>query len=441
VTIRSAAPPALTQLSEEEQFFFSTVKKFAEEEIAPHVRKMDEEEHYAPGLVEKLFSMGLMGIEVPEEHGGAGGSFFDSILAVEAISMVDPGVGVLVDVQNTLCVNALKRWGSEAQLQKWFPQVAVNTVCSYALSEANSGSDAFALETRYEKTASGYRLNGRKLWITNAAEAGLFIVFATCDPARGYRGISAFLVERGTPGFSVGRKEEKLGIRSSSTCELVLDNCEVPAENLLGEEGKGYRIAIETLNEGRIGIGAQLLGLAEGAWAHAARYAAERRQFGKAIVEFQAVQFTLAEMAAEIEAARLMVYNAARLRDAGAQYVTEAAMCKYFVSQVAERVASRAVEVFGGNGFVRDYPVEKLYRDAKIGKIYEGTSNMQLATIARQMLKLRQRMPLADGCLWFLRSDVWAGLFPAGFRGSPLAHSSADPVPVTDFAASLSGIR
>ena len=384
----NTAPRALTQLSEEEQFFFATIKKFAEDEIGPHVQKMDEEAHYAPGLVGKLFEMGLMGIEVPEEHGGAGGSFFDAILAVEAISTVEPGVGVLVDVQNTLCVNALKRWGTAAQHKKWFPRLAADTVCSYALSEANSGSDAFALETRYEKTATGYRLNGRKLWISNAKEAGLFIVFATSDPAKGYKGISAFLVEGSAAGFVVGRKEEKLGIRSSSTCELVLDNCDVPAENLLGDEGKGYKIAIETLNEGRIGIGAQLLGLAEGAWAHAAKYSKERKQFGKAIAEFQAVQFTLAEMATEIEAARLMVYNAARLKDAGRPYVLEAAMCKYFVSHVAERVASLAVEVFGGNGFVRDYPVEKFYRDAKIGKIYEGTSNMQLATIARQVLNL-----------------------------------------------------
>ncbi len=378
----------MTQLSEEEQLFYSTIRKFAEDEIGPHVRKMDEEAHYADGLVAKLFAMGLMGIEIPDEHGGAGGSFFDAILAVEAISTVEPGVGVLVDVQNTLCINAIKRWGSPAQHKQWFPKLATETVCSYALSEANSGSDAFALETRYEKTATGYRLNGRKLWISNAKEAGLYIVFATSDPAKGYKGISAFLVERSAPGFSVGRKEDKLGIRSSSTCELVLDNCDVPAANLLGEEGKGYKIAIETLNEGRIGIGAQLLGLAEGAWNHAARYAEERKQFGRPIAGFQAVQFTLAEMATEIEAAKLMVYNAARLKDAGANFVREAAMCKYFVSQVAERVASLAVEIFGGNGFVREYPVEKLFRDSKIGKIYEGTSNMQLATIARLLLKL-----------------------------------------------------
>ncbi len=387
--VNHSAPQPLTALSEEEQFFYSTVKKFAEEVIGPVVNKMDEEQHYAPGLVDKLFEMGLMGIEIPEEQGGAGGSFFDAILAVEAISTVEPGVGVLVDVQNTLCVNAIRRWGTPEQHKKWFPKIATNTVCSYALSEAGSGSDAFALESRYEATPTGFRINGRKLWISNALEANLFIVFATDDPAKGYRGISAFLVERTSPGFSVGHKEDKLGIRSSSTCELILDNCEIPHENLLGEAGKGYKIAIETLNEGRIGIGAQLLGLAEGAWAHAAAYAKERKQFGKAIAEFQAVQFTLAEMATEIEAARLMVYNAARLKDAGRSYVLEAAMCKYFVSQVAERVASQCVEIFGGNGFVRDYPAEKYFRDSKIGKIYEGTSNMQLATIARQVLGVK----------------------------------------------------
>jgi alkylation response protein AidB-like acyl-CoA dehydrogenase len=303
---------------------------------------------------------------------------------------VDPGVAVLVDVHNTLVVNALRRWGSKAQQQHWLPKLAAGTVGAYALSEAGSGSDAFALQTRAEAgnsgSGGGFRLNGRKLWISNALEAGLFIVFATLDPAAGYRGITAFLVEEDTPGFTVGRKEDKLGIRASSTCELILDGCEIPEENLLGDPGKGYKIAIETLNEGRIGIGAQMLGLAEGAWGHAARYAKERRQFGKPIAEFQAVQFTLAEMATEIEAAKLMVYNAARLKDAGQPYVREAAMTKYFASQVAERVASQCVEVFGGNGFVRDYPAEKYYRDAKVGKIYEGTSNMQLATIAKQVL-------------------------------------------------------
>ncbi len=348
---------------------------------------MDEEQKFADGLVKQLFELGLMGIEVPEEMSGAGGSFFDAALAIEAISTVDPAVAVLVDVHNTLVVNALRRWASEAQKRQWLPRLATDTVGAYALSEAGSGSDAFALQTRAEAVPGGYRLNGRKLWISNAREAGLFIVFATLDPAAGYRGITAFLVEKGMPGFTVGRKEDKLGIRASSTCELVFDGCQVPGENLLGEPGKGYKIAIETLNEGRIGIGAQMLGLAEGAWGHAARYAQQRRQFGKPIAEFQAVQFTLAQMATEIEAARLMVYNAARLKDAGQPYVREAAMGKLFASQVAERVASQCVEVFGGNGFVRDYPAEKYFRDSKVGKIYEGTSNMQLATIAKQVLK------------------------------------------------------
>ena len=347
---------------------------------------MDADQQLVPSLAKKLFELGLMGIEVPEELGGAAGSFFDAVLAIEAISTVDPAVAVLVDVHNTLVVNAIRRWASPGQKQNWLPRLAADTVGAYALSEAGSGSDAFGLQTRAEKIASGYRLNGRKLWISNAREAGLFIVFATLDPAAGYKGITAFLVEKGTPGFTVGRKEDKLGIRASSTCELILDNCEVIEENLLGEPGKGYKIAIETLNEGRIGIGAQMLGLAEGAWGHAARYAKQRKQFGKAIAEFQAVQFTLAEMAMEIEAAKLMVYNAARLKDAGQPYVREAAMAKLFASQVAERVASQCVEVFGGNGFVRDYPAEKYYRDAKIGKIYEGTSNMQLATIAKSVL-------------------------------------------------------
>ncbi len=381
-----ATSAPLTQLSEEESLFYSTVRKFAEEAIAPHVRAMDDEQRLAEGLVERIFDLGLMGIQIPEELGGAGGSFFDAVLAIEAISTVDPAVAVLVDVHNTLVVNALRRWGTEAQQRHWLPKLAAGTVGAYALSEAGSGSDAFALQTRAEKVPGGFRLSGRKLWISNAREAGLFIVFATLDPSAGYRGITAFLIEAGTKGFKVGRKEDKLGIRASSTCELILDGCEIPEENLLGEPGKGYKIAIETLNEGRIGIGAQMLGLAEGAWGHAARYARERRQFGKPIAEFQAVQFTLAEMATEIEAAKLMVYNAARLKDAGQPYVREAAMTKYFTSQVAERVASQCVEVFGGNGFVRDYPAEKYYRDAKIGKIYEGTSNMQLATIAKQVL-------------------------------------------------------
>ena len=376
----------LTLLSEEEHLFYSTVLDFAQKTIAPLVRTMDDEQHFDPSILRHLFELGLMGIEVSEEHGGAAGTFFDSVLAIEAISTVDPAVAVLVDVHNTLVVNAIRRWATDAQKSQWLPRLATSTPGAYALSEAGSGSDAFALQTRAEATAAGYRLNGRKLWISNAREAGLFIVFATLDPAAGYRGITAFLVEKDTPGFTVGHKEDKLGIRASSTCELLFDNCEVPAENLLGEPGKGYKIAIETLNEGRIGIGAQMLGLAEGAWGHAARYAKERRQFGKPIAEFQAVQFALAQMATDIEATRLLVYNAARLKDAGQPYVKEAAMTKLFASQVAERVASQCVEIFGGNGFVRDYPAEKYYRDAKVGKIYEGTSNMQLMTIARHLL-------------------------------------------------------
>ena len=380
-------PPALTQLTEEEQLFYATVLQFAQQTIAPQVRSMDEQQQFAPGLVARLFELGLMGIEIPEEFGGAGGNFFDAVLAIEAISTVDPSVALLIDVHNTLVVNALRRWGNDAQKRLWLSRLAANAAGAYALSEASSGSDAFALQTRAELEGDGYRLNGRKLWISNARESGIFIVFATLDPAAGYRGITAFLVEAGTSGFTVGRKEDKLGIRASSTCELLFDNCHVPRENLLGEPGKGYKIAIGTLNEGRIGIGAQMVGLALGAWGHAARYAQERKQFGRPIAEFQAVQFTLARMATGIEAARLLVYNAARLKDAGKPYMKEAAMAKLFASEVAESVASEAVEIFGGNGFVRDYPAEKYYRDAKVGKIYEGTSNMQLATISKQVLE------------------------------------------------------
>ncbi|MBX6360973.1 acyl-CoA dehydrogenase [Pseudacidobacterium ailaaui] len=376
----------LTQLNEDEELFRSTVREFARQTIGPLVRQMDEEQHLAPELLPQLFSLGLMGIEVPAEYGGSGGTFFEAVLAVEEISSVDPAVGVLVDVQNTLCVNALLHWGTLEQQKTYLPRLATETVGAYALSEAGSGSDAFALKMRAERRGEHYVLNGQKLWITNAREAGIFILFATLDPAAGYKGITAFLVEKDTPGFSVGKKEDKLGIRASSTCELVLEDCRVPVQNVLGEPGKGYKIAIETLNEGRIGIGAQMLGLAEGAWNCAAKYALERKQFGRPIAEFQAVQFALAEMATEIEAARLLVYNAARLKDAKQSFVREAAMAKYYASQVAERVASQAVEIYGGYGFVKDYPVEKFYRDAKIGKIYEGTSNMQLATIARQVL-------------------------------------------------------
>lgn len=377
---------ALTQLSDDERMFQETVRQFAVEQIGPLVREMDEAQQMDAALIQKLFALGLMGIQIPEEYGGAGGSFFEAILAVEEISAVDPAVGVLVDVQNTLCINALLRWGTEEQKRRYLTRLAKDMVGAYALSEAASGSDAFALQARATRRGDDYVLNGRKLWITNAKEAGLFIVFATLDPAAGYKGITAFLVEKGAAGFSLGKKEDKLGIRASSTCELIFNDCVVPGHQVLGEPGKGYKIAIETLNEGRIGIGAQMLGLAEGAWDHAAKWAKERKQFGKALVEFQAMQFQLAEMAIDIEAARLLVYNAARLKDARLEFLKEAAMCKYFASQVAERVASLAVEVFGGSGFVKDYPVEKLYRDAKIGKIYEGTSFMQLATVAKLVL-------------------------------------------------------
>lgn len=376
----------LTSLSSEEQILRDSVRRFAQDKIAPLVREMDEAQKIHPSLLPQLFDLGIMGMEIPEKYGGFAGSFLGAVIAVEEVSAVDPAIGVVVDVQNTLTVNALLNWGTEEQKMKYLPRTIADTICSYALSEAGSGSDAFSLTTQARLDGDHYILNGRKLWISNAAEAGLFIVFATVNPAAGYKGITAFLIERDTPGFHVGKKEDKLGIRASSTCELLLDDCRLPVANVLGEVGKGYKIAIETLNEGRIGIAAQMLGLAQGAWNHAARYSQERRQFGKSISEFQAVQFALAEMATEIEAARLMVYNAARMRDAGLPFVKEAAMAKYFVSQIAERVASHAVEIFGGYGFVKDYPVEKLYRDAKIGKIYEGTSNMQLATIAKMIL-------------------------------------------------------
>jgi alkylation response protein AidB-like acyl-CoA dehydrogenase len=380
------APRPLTVLTEEEQMFRDTVREFARREIAPHVRGMDEEGVLRKDLLKQLFQLGLMGIDIPEEFGGQAGSFFQSILAIEELAAVDPAVAVVVDVQNTLVNNAMQRWASEAQKRRYLPRLAQDTTASYALSEAGSGSDAFALTTRAEDKSDHWLLNGRKLWITNAAEAGLFLVFATVDPAAGYRGITCFLVERSFPGFAVGKKEDKLGIRASSTCELLLDECRVPKENVLGEVGKGYKVAIETLNEGRIAIGAQMVGLAQGALGHALAYARERKQFGKPIGEFQGVQFELAETATEVEAARLMVYNAARLRDAGHDFVTQAAMAKYFASIIAEQCASRAVEVLGGVGFTRDYPVEKLYRDAKIGRVYEGTSNMQRVTIAKALL-------------------------------------------------------
>lgn len=376
----------LTRLSDEEELFQSTVGQFARERLAPHVRQMDESGVFRKDLLGELFELGLMAVDVAEGYGGQGGSFFQSILAIEELAKVDPSAAVIVDVQNTLCNAALQRWGNEDQKRRYLPRLGRDTVGAYALSEAGSGSDAFALATRAIEDDSGYRLTGRKLWITNAAEAGLFLVFANADPADGYRGITAFLVDRGTPGLSVGKKEDKLGIRASSTCEVVLDDCRVAKENILGEVGKGYKVAIETLNEGRIGIAAQMTGLAQGALHHALAYSKERKQFGKRIAEFQGVQFDLAEMAVDVEASRLMTYNAARLRDAGLPFVTEAAMAKYFASQVAERVASRAVEVFGGVGFTKDFPVEKLYRDAKIGRIYEGTSNMQRLTIAKGIL-------------------------------------------------------
>lgn len=377
----------LSQLNEDELLLRDTVRKFARHEIAPLVHVMDEEQKLDSALLQQLFAQGFMGIEVPEQYGGGGLSFFDSILTIEEISAVDPAVGVMVDVQNTLAVRALLRWGNEDQKRRYLPRLATNTVCSYALSEAGSGSDAFALATSAREDGDDYVLNGRKLWISNAVEAGLFIVFATVDASLGYKGVTAFLVERDTPGLTVGKKENKLGVRASSTCEVLLDDCRVPVANLLGDVGKGYKIAIETLNEGRIGIAAQLLGLATGAWEHASRYTQERKQFGKPIAQFQAVQFSLAKMATEIQACRLLVYDAARRKMAGLPYVKEAAMAKYFVSEAAERIASAAVELFGGYGFVKDYPVEKLYRDAKVGRIYEGTSNMQLMTIAKQVLE------------------------------------------------------
>jgi butyryl-CoA dehydrogenase/short/branched chain acyl-CoA dehydrogenase len=374
-------------LSEDDLAFQSTVLKFARERIAPHVRAMDESAVFRKDLLHEMFELGLMGIEIPEEFGGQDGTFFQSVLAVEALATVDPSAAVIADVQNTIANNILLRWGTVEQKQRYLPRLATNTVASFALSEAGAGSDAFALATRAVQDGDHFRLTGRKLWITNAAEAGIFFLFANAAPDQGYRGITCFLIERDTPGFKIGRKEDKLGIRASSTCELLLDDCRVPAENVVGEIGKGYKIAIETLNEGRIAIGGQMTGLAQGALVHAIAYAKDRRQFGKPIADFQAVQFTLAEMATDVEAARQLVYNAARLRDAGRPFVKEAAMAKLFASQIGETVASRAVEVFGGVGFTKDYPVEKLYRDAKIGRIYEGTSNMQKLAIAKELLR------------------------------------------------------
>ena len=383
-TIEHAQP--LTLLAEDEVLFRDSVREFAEGQIRPLVREMDEHAKIPRSLVDQLFDLGVMGIEVPETYGGAGASFFHAVLAVEELSRVDPSVGVLVDVQNTLVVNALMRWGNEDVKRRYLTKLAASTVGAYALSEAGSGSDAFALTTRAREDGDAYLITGRKLWITNGNEADVFLVFATVNPEAGYRGITAFIVERGTAGFTVGKKEDKLGIRASSTCELIFEDCRVPKANVLGEVGKGYKTAIETLNEGRIGIGAQMIGLAAGALDHTIKYTKERKQFGKPIAEFQAVQHQIARAAVDVEAARLTVYNAARLRDAGKPFLTEAAICKIFSSEVAERVSSLAVNLFGGNGFVKEYPVEKLFRDAKIGQIYEGTSNLQLQTIAKQLL-------------------------------------------------------
>ncbi len=376
----------LTVLAEDEQLLRDSVLEFADQRVRPLVRDMDEHAKMPRDLIDDLFGLGVMGIEVPEAFGGAGARFFHSVLAVEALSQVDPSVGLLVDVQNTLVTNALIRWGSDDIKQRRLPAMATRTVGAYALSESGSGSDAFAMATRATAGDGGFVLNGRKLWITNGNEADLFVVFATVNPEAGYRGITAFLVERGAPGFTVGKKEDKLGIRASSTCELLFEDCFVAAADVLGEVGKGYKVAIETLNEGRIGIGAQMIGLTQGALDHAVAYTKERKQFGKPLADFQAVQFQLAQASAELEAARLLVYNAARLRDARRPFLKEAAICKLYSSQIAEHVTSLAVQLFGGYGYVKDYPVEKLYRDAKIGQIYEGTSNMQLQTIAKLML-------------------------------------------------------
>jgi butyryl-CoA dehydrogenase/short/branched chain acyl-CoA dehydrogenase len=381
-----SVPVPLTILSEDERMFRDSVADFAREQVRPKVARMDHEGVFDQSLLKQFFELGLMGVEVPTEYGGGGGSLFLAAVAVEELAKVDASSAVIVDVQNTLVNNAMLRWGSPEQRKAYLPKLTGGVTASYALSEAGSGSDAFALGCRAVDKGDHWSVTGRKLWITNAGEAGLFIVFANVNPELGYKGITAFLVERDFPGFSVGKKEDKLGIRASSTCELILEDCRVPKGNVLGEVGKGYKIAIETLNEGRIGIGAQMVGVAAGALEYGIRYAKERQQFGKRIADFQAIQFQIAELATEIEAARLMVYNAARLRDAGHAFVKEAAMAKYFTSQVAEKVTSQVVEIYGGYGFTREYPVEKYFRDSKIGKIYEGTSFMQLQTIAKILL-------------------------------------------------------
>jgi alkylation response protein AidB-like acyl-CoA dehydrogenase len=379
--------PALSVLSEEEQLFRQTVRDFAETEVKPYVMQMDEAGKFRPELVEKFFELGLMGIEIPESLGGAGGSIFLAALAIEELARVDASAAIYVDVHNTLVNNAVLRWGNDEQKARYFPRLTTGLLGAYALSEPASGSDAFALQCKAESKGDHWELTGRKFWITNGDEAGFFIVFANTDFSKGYKGITAFLVEREFPGFSVGKKENKLGIRASSTCELILEGCRVPNENVLGPVGVGYKVAIETLNEGRIGIGAQMIGIAQGAFDAALEYVKERRQFGKPVAEFQGVQFQLAQMKLELEAARLMVYNAARLKDGGQQFVDEAAMAKLFSSQVANRIAGQALELFGGYGYSKEYPVEKFYRDAKIGTIYEGTSNMQLQTIAKALLR------------------------------------------------------
>ena len=384
LTARRSLP--LTDLSEEERMFRDAVRDFAEERVRPLVHQMDEDASIPRSLIDACFDLGVMGVEIPEAHGGAGATFFMSILAVEALARVDASVAVLVDVQNTLVNNALLRWGNAEQQARYFPELASKWVGAYALSEAGSGSDAFALSCRATRRGDHWELTGRKLWITNAAEADLFIILATVDPSKGYKGITAFLVERTFPGFQVGKKEDKLGIRASSTCELILESVRVPPENVLGEVGRGYKIAIETLNEGRIGIGAQMVGVAQGSFDHGLRYAQERQQFGKAISEFQAVQFLLSELATEIEASRLLTYNAARLRDTGSSFIKEAAMSKLFASRAAEHVTSKVIEIYGGYGFTREYPVEKYFRDQKVGQIYEGTTHMQLLVIAKQLL-------------------------------------------------------
>ncbi len=387
-------PNALTTLSEEEELFRASVREFAEGEVRPRVEKMEHESKLDKDLIRQCFELGLMAIETPEEYGGAGSSFFNAILAIEELARVDASVSVFVDVQNTLVTNAIIRWGNDAQKLKYLPQMAERRVGAYALSEAASGSDAFALKTKAVDKGDFWEISGQKLWITNGNEAEIFIVFATVDASAGYKGITAFIVEKEFEGFSVGKKEDKLGIRASSTTELILDSCRVPKENVLGETGKGYKVSIETLNEGRIGIGAQMIGIAQGAFEAALNYTNEREQFGKKINDFQAVQFQLAEMAIDLEAARLLVYNAARLKDAGKPFLKEAAMAKVYSSRVAEKISSKAIELFGGYGYVKDYPVEKFWRDSKIGAIYEGTSNMQLQTIAKLITTGRQ--PLTD---------------------------------------------